>query len=31
MPDIIKDTNGRFATSDELNMVAAWITNNCPK
>jgi hypothetical protein len=31
MPDTIRDPNGRFATADELTMVAAWITNNCPK
>jgi hypothetical protein len=31
MPDTIRDTNGRFATPAELDMVAKWITNNCPK
>jgi Ferritin-like len=31
MPDIAADANGRFATSAELQTVATWITNGCPK
>jgi hypothetical protein len=31
MPFLDLDPNGRLATSDELELVATWITNNCPK
>jgi len=31
MPDVASDPNGRVATQDELQMVANWIANNCPK
>ncbi len=31
MPDVGSDPNGRAATAAELQMVANWITNNCPK
>ncbi len=30
MPDTGADPNGRYATDDELQMVATWITNNAP-
>lgn len=30
MPDTDADPKGRHATQAELDMVAAWITNNCP-
>lgn len=31
MPDISLDANGRVATPSELQTVATWITNGCPK
>lgn len=31
MPFLDADPDGRAASSDELQLVAAWITNNCPK
>jgi hypothetical protein len=31
MPDVADDANGRLATSTELQTVATWITNGCPK
>jgi hypothetical protein len=31
MPDTDADPGGRHANPEELAMVAAWITNNCPE